>query len=213
MLPQLNALVVQCRSNISCSCSRLERAILQAAARGILLAAALASSDLAALASSDLAGSRSRLKRSCLKLLSPRAILLTAASQNALTKLACESWSDRAQTFDFRCRIPDVTIPAIRIVGIKFQRSQPRTLRPIRARRIQFSANSWKNLRLHSGLLQNVEIVWRTDSPADHFDPHGDPYAAHRTKFNFAQWNQACTSKGFANVNSREVGGEAKDPS
>ena len=50
-------------------------------------------------------------------------------------------------------------------------------------------------------------------SPADHSDPHGDPYAARRTKFNFAlnfalnfaQWNHACTSKGFANVNSREV--------
>ena len=46
-------------------------------------------------------------------------------------------------------------------------------------------------------------------SPADHSDPHGDPYAARRTKFNFAlnfaQWNHACTSKGFANDNSREV--------
>ena len=54
-------------------------------------------------------------------------------------------------------------------------------------------------------------------SPADHSDPHGDPYAARRTKFNFAlnfapnfalnfaHRNHACTSKGFANVNSREV--------
>ncbi len=45
---------------------------------------------------------------------------------------------------------------------------------------------------------------------ADHSDPPGDPYAACRTKFNFAlnfalnfaQWNHACTSKGFANDNS-----------
>ncbi|MEN9669698.1 MAG: hypothetical protein RLZZ386_1605 [Planctomycetota bacterium] len=50
-------------------------------------------------------------------------------------------------------------------------------------------------------------------SPADHSDPHGDPDAAHRTKFNlalnfalnFEQWNHACTSKGFANDYSREV--------
>ena len=50
-------------------------------------------------------------------------------------------------------------------------------------------------------------------SPADHSDPHGDPYAARRTKFNlalnfalnFAHRNHACTSKRFANDYSREV--------
>lgn len=47
-------------------------------------------------------------------------------------------------------------------------------------------------------------------SLADHSDPRGDPYAARRTKFNFAlnfalnfaHRNHACTSKGFANDNS-----------
>jgi hypothetical protein len=51
LLPQLNALVVQCRSNISCRCSRLLRYCLQLlqllSPPTILLAAAIASCDIA----------------------------------------------------------------------------------------------------------------------------------------------------------------------